>query len=383
MLTVMTVMSPLAAAATAHSQPPTSTVYLMRHCSRSTYLPALYGGQEPAYLANYSDGGDLPDWGVAPTLCTARGRRIVQGEGRALRSEVLSRLGSHSSLNVVYDAGSTRDNTTALDLLTGLGVPSNKRDGDGEIFTPTWAGCPMLTPKAKESAVAGQLVNVPRPASYEVRLAALQQLLGRGVANLTTMPDVIAGGPVGLIGGLFVASTWIETMLLQFGAGLPMAYGRVEPPLLYELLDLHVYYRALADKPFIIEQRGTSNLLAHMLRDLRTADAGVSLYVGHDTNLDGLAVMLSLAWPHAPPYPANTTVPGSMIRLTTRGEGAAATVDAAFLYPSSFANDEGAMAEVEAIFPNGQATIALEELLKLAGARIDTRCVNLTALVEE
>ena len=55
----------------AASPPSSSTVYIMRHCARSTYLPDLYGGQRPAYLANYSDGGDLPDWGVAPTLCTA------------------------------------------------------------------------------------------------------------------------------------------------------------------------------------------------------------------------------------------------------------------------------------------------------------------------
>ena len=36
-----------------------------------------------------------------------------------------------------------------------------------------------------------------------------------------------------------------QTMLLQYGAGLPMAYGRVNPAMLYELLELHVYYRAV------------------------------------------------------------------------------------------------------------------------------------------
>eukprot|EP00966_Prymnesium_polylepis_P234254 5418297-Prymnesium_polylepis.1 len=77
---------------------PSSTVYLMRHCARSTYLPDLYGGQEPAYLANYSDGGDLPDWGVAPTLCTARGRKIIEGQGRSLKSEFLSRMGAQQAI---------------------------------------------------------------------------------------------------------------------------------------------------------------------------------------------------------------------------------------------------------------------------------------------
>jgi len=59
-------------------------VFVMRHCARSTFLPDLQAPLEFVYLANYSDGGELPDWGVAPTLCTARGRQIVQGEGKAL-----------------------------------------------------------------------------------------------------------------------------------------------------------------------------------------------------------------------------------------------------------------------------------------------------------
>ena len=69
-----------------------------------------------------------------------------------------------------------------------------------------------------------------------------------------------------------------------------------------------------------------------MLRDLSTPGSGASLYVGHDTNLDGIAVMLDLSWPHPTPYPANTTVPGGILRLTTEGEGSAANVSAAFLY---------------------------------------------------
>ena len=368
--------------ATAAPPAPSSTVYLMRHCARSTYLPDLYGGQEPKYLANYSDGGDLPDWGVAPTLCTARGSRIVQGEGRALRSEVLARMGPQKHLQVVYDAGSRRDNTTALDFLEGVGLPWVKRDGDAEIFTPTWPGCPELTSTAKKAAVRAQLTAVAKPRDYEVRVAALQQLLGHGVANFTAMPDVVAGGPVGLLGGSFVASSWIEAMLLQYGAGLPVGYGRVTPTMLYEMLELHVYYRAVADKPFAVEQRGQSNLLAHMLRELQAVDNGVSLYVGHDTNLDGLAVMLSLSWPKAPPYPANTTVPGGLLRLTTRGAGDAATVDAAFLYPKTFADDDGAVAEAAALFPNGKSTMPLAELVSLANARIDPRCVRLSAWLQ-
>lgn len=285
---------------------PSSTVYLMRHCARATYLPDLYGGQEPRYLANYSDGGDLPSWGVAPTLCTARGRKLVQGQGKSLRSEVLARMGAEQILKVIYDAGSKRDNTTALDFVTGLGLPAVHRCGEPEIFTPPTDWCPAVSSDAKIAAVKDQLARMPEPPDYAARIAKLQKVLGKGTAApMQEIKDVPAGGPIGWLGGSFVASSWIEAMFLQLGAGLPMAYGRVDVETLYkELLPLHVYYRSISDRGFAVERRGESNLLAHMLRDLSAPEAGVSLYVGHDTNLDGIAVTLPLGtfpWWHAWP----------------------------------------------------------------------------------
>ena len=112
------------------------------------------------------------------------------------------------------------------------------------------------------------------------------------------------------MGGTYVAGAWIEAMLLQYGAGLPIAYGRITPAQLYELLELHVYYRAVNDRPFAVEQRGGSNLLAHALADLRGGGGGASLYVGHDTNLDQFGVLCDLAWDDIAPYPANATPPG-------------------------------------------------------------------------
>ena len=108
---------------------------------------------------------------------------------------------------------------------------------------------------------------------------------------------------------------------------------------------------------------------------LQAAEGGVSLYVGHDTNLDGVAVMLGLAWPHAPPYPANTTVPGSILRLTASG----GTVSAAYLY-TEFENASGAMAEVDAVFPNGESSMPLASLLSRASSRIDKRCPSIWSL---
>ena len=85
-------------------------------------------------------------------------------------------------LKVVYDAAAKRDNTTALDLLTGVGLPAVHRSGEPEIFSPPEAWCPYVSPEDKMAAVNAQLAAVPKPANYEARIAALQATLGKSVA---------------------------------------------------------------------------------------------------------------------------------------------------------------------------------------------------------
>ena len=69
------------------------------------------------------------------------------------------------------------------------------------------------------------------------------------------------------LGGMYIASSWIEAMLLQYGAGLPVAYGRVSPDLLYKLMALHIYYRAVNDRGYVTEQRGQTNRFAAASRN--------------------------------------------------------------------------------------------------------------------
>ena len=256
-----------AAAATCESS--SSVVYLMRHCVRATYQPDMFHWDWPyLYLANYSDGGELPDWGVAPTLCTERGRKIVVGEGASLKDEVANRSCA-KPLKVIYDAGSVRDNTTAYDFMMGLGVDPSTRKGDATMFSvPASDSCPKLSGSERAEGVRAQLASVPPPANLSATLAALQALLGKGVAPPLQSIATNVSEDGFWDGGVFVAASWVEAMLLQYGTGLPMAYGRVEAAQLYELLKLNVYYRAINDRPLVVEQRGASNLLAHMLDDL-------------------------------------------------------------------------------------------------------------------
>lgn len=141
-----------------------------------------------------------------------------------------------------------------------------------------------------------------------------------------------------------------------------------------------VYYRQVNDRGYLIEQRGQSNLLAHLLDDLgggsqeggsptaaeaaaaeaagslagepSSPSASAALYVGHDTQLDGLAVLLNLTWA-APPYPTDVTAPGSMLRLTVSGEGEEATVQADYLY-TTFETTGGQMHVATTGFKGGE-----------------------------
>jgi hypothetical protein len=143
-----------------------------------------------------------------------------------------------------------------------------------------------------------------------------------------------------------------------------------------------IYYRQVNDRGYLIEQRGQSNLLAHLLDDLGggsqeggsptaaeaaaaeaagslagepsspSPSASAALYVGHDTQLDGLAVLLNLTWA-APPYPTDVTAPGSMLRLTVSGEGEEAMVQADYLY-TTFETTGGQMHVATTRFKGGE-----------------------------
>ena len=378
-------LPPLTPTGTTTRRPP-ATVYVMRHCDRSTYLPDLEWSPRYAYLANYSDGGELPSWGVAPTLCTARGREIIRGQGRNLRAEFSRYAGA---LKVVFDSGSQRDATTAAEFLAGLGLP-NISTGDFGLFNPAEAGyCPELTAAERAAAVQERLAAVPPLSGLRGRLASLQRALGAGVAPpLQEISDSVSAEHGAWVGGTYVAGAWIEAMLLQYGAGLPIAYGRITPAQLYELLELHVYYRAVNDRPFAVEQRGGSNLLAHALADLRGGGGGASLYVGHDTNLDQFGVLCDLAWDDIAPYPANATPPGSMLRLTASdacanfplgGGLCERVVSADFLY-TTFETTDGAMRVAPATFAGGARTMPLRRFEEKAAAAIDARCVRMRAV---
>ena len=87
--------------------------------------------------------------------------------------------------------------------------------------------------------------------------------------------------------------------------------------------------------------------------------------------LGGQAALLDLRW-HAPPYPADSSPPGSVIRLTSHGDG---TVSAAFLSSVFDGEHAGAVREVSATI-DSKASMPLWELQKRVNETIDWACVR-------
>jgi hypothetical protein len=325
------------------------------------------------YLANYSDGGEIPDWGVAPTLCTARGRAIVVRQGRSLAAEFRSNTGGDvTNLKVVHDAAAQRDATTAADLLTGLGLNISSI-GDAALFDPQKAKiCAAPTDADYAEGVREQLEKVAPPADLHAVLVQLQAILGKGVGpSLPAFNMSMAHGY--WVGGGFVAYEWLEAMLLQLGAGLPVGYGRVDTPTLYKMMHLIGYYRAITARNVGLVRRSMANLLARASADLAAANPRtVRVYVGHDTQLDGIAALLNLSW-LAPPYPAGSTPPGSIIRITKDDSG---IVRAAFL--STAFEDSATAGDVHTVPATfaGAVSMPLDDFRSRINATIDHHCVG-------
>ena len=137
-------------------------------------------------------------------------------------------------------------------------------------------------------AINQNLRDTPRPEDANTLLAKMQAALGKGVAPpIPDVPNTVEEEGY-WEGGYYLASEWAEAFLLQYGAGLEVGYGQVSVPEdIYDYMRLHTYYRAVNDRPYLIEQRGQSDLLAHMLWDLQGPPTGEGRGEGKDNESDG------------------------------------------------------------------------------------------------
>ena len=152
--------------------------------------------------------------------------------------------------------------------------------------------------------------NASKLKLHKERLTRLQNILGTGAAPpVQNIADFFSSGIWGgtLSGGTAVGSAIIEAFIMQVGGGLDVAWGRLNLDELYsDLLEAHIVYRHVMARTPVIAKYRHSNLLHHIISELdpnnSSTPLGTRMYVGHDSDLDGLATILGLSW-SSPPFP--------------------------------------------------------------------------------
>lgn len=215
-------------------------------------------------------------------------------------------------------------------------------------------------------------------------MARLQNILGAGVAPpIQGIADFFSSGVWGgtLSGGTAVGSAIIEAFIMQVGGGLDVAWGRLDnvAELYSDLLEAHITYRHVMARTPVIAKYRHSNLLHHIILALDPSNAttlpGTRMYVGHDSDLDGLATILGLSW-SSPPFPPNATTPGSGLRFDVfLGEKSEYFVKVD-LYYTTFESDKAPIFVVPANFSHDTNVMKFSDFKKLAYDKMNFQCIS-------
>jgi 4-phytase/acid phosphatase len=310
-----------------------------------------------ATLGDYSAEA-WPKWDVPPEFLTKHGEKQMALMGayyRALyvQAGLLDGDTAKDLPRVYFLADSDeRTHATAVGLAAGLlpgAVPEIQERPRGQT-DPLFEPVKILAGRADEAlgyaAVKGRMGGDPSivTAAYPALFAELQRVLFGGdgqtppgkisVLNLPiTFRPGSHGEVVDLGGPLHKAESLVDSLLLEYADGMPMAdvgWGRVDRAALTRLLQLHLLYFDVTQRPFYPAQAQASNLASHILDTMRQTMSGepragafgtpasrLVFIVGHDTNIANLGGLLGVSW-MLPGTPANPLLPGGAMVFELR-----------------------------------------------------------------
>ena len=276
-----------------------------------------------------------PDFGVPPGYLTPKGEDRVDEMGGFYRTyldpEGLFRDDRCPDDVFIWADRDERTVLTAQGLGSGLtrgGNPAQRcrfaideaADKTDPVFHPTVAlpACHLDADKVKRSVNIGELLR-----TYGKELNLVQHILqccsdklcrdpGNGAAqtcSLLTLPSSVdtAKGRASIKGGLGIAQSFAETLLLQYAQGFGydnFGFGRARKASMLETLRLHTgVFDAVQRVPYVAQRQG-ANMLYHLAYAVENGrDPGATggydkfiAYVGHDTNIANVAALLNLHW---------------------------------------------------------------------------------------
>jgi hypothetical protein len=241
----------------------------------------------------------------------------MQGAGRHLRA-----AGVVAPSIVADDVA--RNIASAHALATGLRLLPGSVAVNGSAFVR----CKAPSDSAKGKLIGKRLLDATPPTNAIGLVGAIDRVLG-GKKHIAGQTDTVSKDTGKLSGRVTLASMAAETFLMQYGAGIPIGWGDVSPAEMFAMEQMHVYEWAIDRHSKTIEQAKSSRMLATIVRLLGGRGNDTTVFVGHDTDINGLGRLLDIGW-HAPPFAKNTTAPNVALRFETSPAG---SVSVTFVYP--------------------------------------------------
>eukprot|EP00929_Paragymnodinium_shiwhaense_P053620 TRINITY_DN26853_c0_g1_i1.p1 TRINITY_DN26853_c0_g1~~TRINITY_DN26853_c0_g1_i1.p1 ORF type:complete len:405 (+),score=50.59 TRINITY_DN26853_c0_g1_i1:81-1295(+) len=350
-----------------------TTVFVMRHCARAMPESGIDDVENLRYFDNYSSEAWASFGSDGEWDCLARGERIVEQTG-----EWLKKYGSlPAPIRAIAD-DVQRDHMTAQKLLQGLGVSTRHYSSSTGPYSVAET-CPNMSADDYKAALEQQLADHPITADWYAPMQnEVRSVVGTGAAG--DWNDTSCRFDPGAQfkdwwapykGACQAASQFASRFLMQWGGGIDIGWNKVLPTSIPRLLSLHSWYFTLTlNAPAVVARREASIVNA-VARILEHGEQGTTFLVGHDTNQGGLNGALGLSWqPDA--FPANSTMPGSMLRFDLQDN----TVTASYAFVEDFSKG-GSLKSVPVEFPGtASSTMALDAFLKLADGSIVAECAN-------
>lgn len=292
-----------------------------------------------------------PDFKVPPGHLTPRGGELMQLMGAYYRDYLVqqglsSRNGCPAGDQVYAWADvDQRTEASASRILEGYApgctLPVHKASGERDsLFHPVEAGICRFNIETARAAVMKR-AGGDFAAIAKANRETMQMLQGVLQCCTPKLCDKSFGGPggpctlpalptrlkidparVALEGGLAIASTFAEILLLEYGNGFrghDFGFGRADTAKMRQGFEIHTLAFDIVQKTPYIAQRQGSMLLDRLTQALAkgVGDARFIAYVGHDTNIANLAAMLGASW-QQPGYHKNQTPPGGALAFELR-----------------------------------------------------------------
>jgi len=336
---------------------------MIRHCARA---PTDKWGMPHGYSRNPNDytSQPWPSFHVPPMECTPRGSKIIENQGKYLRSRL------PEPISLVSDV-IERDQVTSKYLAKGLGLPNSRIKVCGPLWNPVgYSICPRYSNETLHKSTQYQLDTIQKPANYEEVIDIVQRVIGKGKEKpIRQIPNIIEANGY-YTGGMEIVNEALETIILEQGAGLPLGWGRMKKETLYDALSLHIYFDRI-NNGFEFCRNVYSNYLVRFHKNLR--EPGTIFYVGHDTDLTCMQMLIGLYWrPHL--FPDNATVAGSSLLFDY--DNVTEMITTTYL-STDFSSTDGILYSAPAIFQsNGKNKIHFNEYSRLIEKVLDHKCVR-------